>query len=433
MYDLININSKRKIKILELLLNENSISIYDIMKVNSCSERTVYNDIEDIFEDNIEGLSLVFNNRYLTANLKSNKKIEEYVHELIDQDKRIKLIFEVLYFPFKSVLYYSEQLEVSDVYLRNLLKEVNLFLEGFGSRIIINENKYHIEADDEVKFRVVMAEYINTSPSRLNDFNKTNFSELMYAKFSKPFEYDLSKGYMITLEKVSDMRFEQGFKINKEKDHLNSDYDCVLKYLIAIMEDNSIKFDQITNNVLIFCEKNFSNKDLETFNKISELFISILVRHIVLGKIQYIQVDRLSRFYLDFYSRYKDLVEKIKKSILDNIGPVFDINTTRFIEEVIFFTYISVPEILKEKIRKIYIVSDLGKEHCESLRFYFSSFINNHNFVCISSNDIDKINLETFDGIISTYDLNIDSIPIIYVADFPTPKDLLEVHKLLYL
>lgn len=407
MYHLVSVGNQRVVKILSMLAKDEEVSVYDIMIENNCSERTVYSDIQRISDDKVNGLSINLNSKYIKANYTSNSIIEEYAFQIMNNDIRVRTLFEILYYPNHDLIQYAIDLGISSVHLTSTIKTVNTFLANYDCAIERGNDGYYINAKNEVSFRVMMAEYINTSPDRLSEFKNKVFPEVMYSRFEKVFEYDFSIGYMLTLERFSNMRARQGFSVISENIDESQQYEYILNYFVNQLEYHKEDFYKITESVKVFCTK-VMKLDEEVIDKVAELFISTLLRHTISGYIYYLEVDRLSIFCFNFRKRYTKLSELIELEILKILDNTFDINVERFIEEVFFFTYINIPEVINPSPRKVYIVSDLGKEHAYSLKLFFKSMFRHHQFIVIKKDELKILNKDndpSVAGIISNYEI----------------------------
>lgn len=435
MYNLLSTNNRRLLKILGLLAKNDEVSIYDIMKVNSCSERTAYSDISRIEKSGVSGFSISIRSKYVSSEYLSNQIIESYAFSIINSDIKIKLLFELLFYPHQDLMQYAIELDVSSVHLNSAIKDLNIFLSKHNSEIVREDSKYFIKADDECSFRVMIAEYINVSPDRFNEFTSKVFPEVMYSKFSHVFEYDLSKGFMLTLEMFSNLRVQQGFSVTKEMLSEEEQFTHILERFVTVLDNNKEDFDSLAIELTSFIIEYLLVTDEKTIKEIIELIFSILVRHIISGYIEYVEVDRLSIFCYNFDNKYRYTSNHFKEFMSKLLKDKYDINLNRVIDEIKFFTYINIPESLKIKPKDVLISSDLGKEHCYTLVKTFKSMYSEHNFIMVKSDDIKeylKLNND-ISLIITNFNFSLQDYRTLYVSDFLTTDDLQNVYESLYI
>lgn len=465
MLKLLNTTDRNHYRVI-MYLNSDArphVSIADLSKECHCSEKAIYNYLDQITQEWDSELKIHnLNGRYFVDhyNQKLNDKI---LRTYLLRSTAIALFIDIILHPHTSNEHRMEQFFISESTYFRALRSIN---EEFKSNAIqIQRNgsdPVSIVSDQEHYIRkfvtCMVLELYGSEP--LDAILKMNTAACMHL-IQKVFEergsyYDsLTLLFSVTLFAVSELRERQGFHSNlciMEKTSVNNacfdsifegyrPFDTqvciqslseVLYYHTPVLEPSitNAYTQKILDYVMEATNKKLSLKS-QTFIKTTHQ--TLLNNYVLYPFKTSLFIDRVAGF-MDGMNSERPWLQKQFLCAFDKVKPIIQFDPNLYLNDLLYWTIMNCPEILDSKFQQISVLcySDLGVQHAHYIytdlvrRFQ----LNERDFTVVCSG-INKIPQEHYDLVIGNTDIAQYS-NVILVDDYPTQNQYLKILEALY-
>jgi len=457
---------RRHLNIIEyLVFKENYISVYEIEKLNQCSNRTVYNDIEEIYQRFGKQLDASFSKNVLKIRNISSGNYEQIQKKILNKSTEINVMKTVFEKSNVTVEELAKLNGISESYAYRILTKVRKSLKKH--QINIKGRYLKFEADSEQKLRLFLTDlYFQSSFYREmypviadkdqvwsligKEFSDDHILNNDYLKFYLMLYLDISlqredRGYTLVpeLEELKTVAIPEIFK-NKYKNITKEQFSYVVSTVLQI-NDCTDKILKDKENLTILFEESLSEEHF----KISFIDIDRTLESLIFvlcftqsENIEGLKVLRRSQFYVQklartkhyYYNKIRNVLMKTFKNYhyLDNWEQVLDLLISIFMIEN--------PTHISTYRKSILVTSDFSFVHAESIKVFMEYYFEDHFYETIPIKKlrnadqamIDKIEKE-FDYIVTTVHLeDIVQEKQIVVDDVFNEHDLMKFYTKLY-
>lgn len=435
MYRLVNERTKRLITIIHLLVeHEKEIHIAEISKINNCSERTVYYDLEKLTEEWNHLLKLDISQAILLSKYEGSGDLKQVVTSLLLEDHSIKALFLLFECPNKNIRYYAEKLKRSPSNIQSIFRNIDSFLQNYNAGVKVIKNKYFIFAEDELRIRSVIAEiywYLRKAPKNktLTESTQIRINEIIQNSDLRGHEFVFQ--FFFSFYLVSELREAQGFSV----DTLKSTFELLEDYLIfddSLKQKMDIIFEHYIRKLFVIEEKKLKS--------VNDICLFFLKRNILYSNKVLPPVDRAT-IYSEMYAISNNKAHFSTQEMNQHLR--LDIDVQRLLEECLFHIDMIYRTFENYHSAKILIISDISIKHAEVIRNFISVHFPAHetDMHCFDfyhqKDEINYINKmieqNHYSVIVSTKLIpGIKKIPIAIVDDFPNDTSILKLFRSIY-
>lgn len=461
-------------ELLELLQQRNTLQ--EVMKKTNLSERNIRYQIDELNDELKKEYQIKFNKNDIVweNNFNSLNDIFKDLNKIFYSYSSLERVDLII---FKIVLKnepininrLSIDLEVTKPTLRNDLKKAKIYLEKFNIHIIQQENSIYNLEYNKLDLCYFLASYIDKYqiltlnkiyPKRINYFYKEmnetflEFFEESYKtleELKRCFNYSISDNsfnlflsFLLTVIKFSP-EFKDQINNNFYKNTI--EYKKIISNMSIFKENQKIIITDFliglsytkSNPLLIF--GNWINIEMEIYKsikKFSQLYSIDLSRDKVLlneliNHIKPMLYRSSKKIFLEnsIYNEIMDLYEKIFYSVkysFENLEK--NLNIIISDDEIAFITLMFHRALKRNTVNKaiknIAVICNYGLSASRFLEERLNEVFYIENTRTYSLNDFYKSNLESYDLIISTIDINdySENIPLIKVNPLLTEEDI---------
>lgn len=463
MFDLLDYQSQRVIKIINALtIDRQFITVDEIIKLNNCSERTAYNDINYIFEKWQDLLKPIKIDATLQLNHISVGNLKIVIRDILQENLNFTLLINLFKVPYQNVSYYASKNHISVSHTYRTISHINQALENYNMKIVSKDNLLYIEGKNETHLRIfftlLLLDYYQLDDifeykvdydqafkliedfTRLNDFSdnevllslRTVLLLVSLRREAQGFSLEVPNKH----SHISDDEKKTLERLDKyhEKEYIAALY--TVKEMVGLNKNNTIMKASIRIFVKLFLANNvLAIKDNEQEKLINSLanFINffrsypynnapIINRPAIYGK----------RFALRNQSVFKQIQKHIRYFKKDT-----QISLEQEIYELIFWVALDFPEVELIAKKQILIASDYGINHARQLekllsRHFPDSIFHTQSLLNYSFSPDDLV---PYDLCIST--INVDCVknamPMVLIHDFPDANDIKNIYNALYI
>lgn len=408
MKKILSYRDQRILKISEqLILNSKRIAIEDIMKINRCSLKTVYEDIEFLEEawgeilDIQVSIGSIYSPNTSIADLMMIKR-SIYNHTLA-----VRICLSLYCDGAQSIQELSQSLHYSASKIRKEIISCNELLEDLKIKIISKDAKYMVVGSDNRVLAYLAALAVLGS----------GYPEEIYHNYE-------------TLIEKSNLEEKIGFKIPS----IIRDEILLADYFYQWHHGQEVD-DYYCSMLTKEIEKDISQIIASHHLKVDELvpIVTKIVRSMYF-KMTTFQQDNLFYMHRYYYFYYlfrlenKKFVEHYEESLI-SLEEKWKIPILSFKEELLFLLYVNIPDIRAYRKCKIAVHSDLGRGHAqvliERLRKNFSS----HCFSVFDEEERYHLILSTSKHALLE---KVSDVPVLEISDLITSYDYYTIYKMLY-
>lgn len=452
MKNLLSFQERRIVNILYALsVEEDYMTLKDIQKMNQCSDRTVLSDIRQIRDFWGDKIILEHYEHVLFIRNKSMGKLHQYIYDVLNQSLLCNLLVSVFFNPEENMEYHAIESYISTSHALRTLSDVNSFLKDHKMTISKANGKHFIEGNSELNLRYFMGEFLLQYQPIHKSFSSKELMLDLLEILRKAFAHhkiilnELLLNHFNLFFYLSIIREKQGYPLLNSMDQFKSfDFDWKHEELftkddvvlglkqfndfIFVYSKNKNLENKIKRYLSQWTEKDFIKKVLNNPSSIAEsiyiYMISVYCNPTKLEKL----LDRS----IIFGQESQKLKSKAFEVILKQIHSM-DVSMKNFLLEhlnpIIFWVALDLKDYHIVSSKKVLVISDLGKDHADDLKYYLEHFFPHHQFhteETLHGLSKDPIkDLDHFDLIISTTSLPYDKkVPIIEINDFISQDDL---------
>lgn len=413
--------TKRILKIAERLVNnEETLHISEIQEFNDCSLKTAYDDIYFLMslENNI--LNVEFANKRCKSKTNSTGNLILLKTKLYQEEALLNLLLNIYFYPEKTLVDHSLDLNYSESYTRVQISALNKQLEALGFKVVFNRDtySYHISVDKRESLIFLIAELIEMTelthylPQLSND--DLSMIELVKNEYSKDIPQSIIDQLIIL------------FRIIKHDNKIYPD----IPIIYSSQEIFGGKLEKLKKSVNRKLNDLMEDMDItlseESINRLNDYLIFISMKAYYLP----VKVDSFIHRYDYFYKQFSienPYETKLFEKGLKLFSKKVEIDYLPYKEEVLFALYNNMLELRSYKTCKIAVYSDLGKSHehalCQACKKHFPM----HEF--------EPFNLmNDYKFIVSTVgNMQVDNgIEIVTVSDFISAQDVHFIYEAIY-
>ena len=461
LHNIINSSSKRMIKLMEILVTDESEShlISNIIKKMNISLNTIIKDLNKIssYVSETEGLYLLLekNNSIINTNLTFETFFIIKSKILLDS-MSVKVLLEFIKHPYNDIKYYSGKLYVSNSSIYRRITTLNNYLEAYGLSITNQSGLYYINFESEYEYRrfvtsclleiygkhvsnIIPFELISFFNNRQKKAYKKNlieiidyFDEYFFVFYFISIDRE-TKGHHIkklnnyneeyipfSLNEIKSLQ-QLNVNLSVERLHVIESTICINHYIISAIADSDDILNlkgYIDNLFLIFNLPDFSNEKDYILTIFTDIYVNLTFFKVPLTFLNQKCIfftDKIKIKHPIFYKKIKHWMFSIEK----DLSLLFSLYESYLIYHIV----ISMPSILNYYVDfPIRIVSDVSKEHAEFIKSemlikFKKDYIHFLNFSCIDKNSFNVEELEKNTLLLS--DFNIQYENVILIDQYP--------------
>ncbi|MGX7025251.1 HTH domain-containing protein [Vagococcus hydrophili] len=473
MFPILDVSSQRLIKILTVLLHtDNWITIREISKQLSVSEKTIHDDLKYIQGNLSSMIEIESSFPYgIQASKMTSNVFLEIQSEILLNSISIKFILILLETPDKDLNYYSDELHISRSTLYRYLPTLTTYFEEYGLTIKKNSGKYNITANNEYLFRRFFTTFLyeiygyNTKfiiPEDLSDILCLRLKN-MYSQNGEEIS-DLQTEYYSLFYYLSLIRESKNHKIDysnnfsgknslfstEEQSYFESNYPQLSSNILMNIESNIYihrhsMFDS-TDTLFIkevsrFLDKIYSTFHIKHHEFEKEMLIDFLVDLCI--NIKYLKIPY--HFFSDRFSLFSNQIKKSNSMVykllvtsIHDLGNSTGLDFSLYEGHLIYLIVVSLPAMLQTQFNQpILIVSNYSVEHSQFLLRMLQGQLNMdpiyfEHVVCIQERNISNYDVSEFQLILTNVELKIDHPHCVLISDFPKAKSIREIKRILY-
>lgn len=438
-----------------IIVKDESLSIKEMMEMNECSQRTVYNDlhfIEEAWGDmvgfNLQGDILSFEERSMGI-------MCIIVESILKENLAMQIISELTLNSYQSIEALSKKLFVSHSRIVREINTINHFLRPYGF-IISKKDKLYYWNDlmhDEIRIRIQLTRLIweqTRLEGLISEIPLEILQDFATESLNKSIKLNNVQHRFLTLfVYVSYLREKQGFQYitpNKYKtvkhpiqDWMSDDiyhhfYASIQDFLNDIYETtiHNTVIGKIVNDFMRNMENSFKQDEMDILVDNLHLQIQYFVNYPYLGE-KIFHREKL------FGYRYAQQNPSFFKEILQHFQSFkafTSVDLSDYVYEIIFHTAMLYPQHTIYHSRKILILSDYGENHAEILKKKVQQHFPNIKVQTMKVENYWRevsVDFEAFDLIVSTLpypDKRLQNW--VLVGDVLSDRDLSKIYQGLY-
>lgn len=400
----------------ELVVKQRELEMQDIIRFNSCSLKTAYDDVHYGLE-NFDHIFSDFSNGIISSETTSIADLMILKREMFHEEPKMKILMNIALYPDYKTIDHAVSLDYSESFIRNNIKLINQVINQFNVYITYCDTlyTYQLVGKHEVSVVLFLAQLFKVSGSEALLPTMTGGHDNIFHETIQKLSINMTpfNEYEINLiGKISSMRRQQGF-IHKYEDLTTvifKFHDKYYTYLKSIIDSMMIR----------------NSFDL-TKEEASDLISTIMVIGIKLefnGNL----IDNCFNRYDYFYENFKKtnpawcLLYEKELTILQILS---GIDFYKYASEIFFNSFNLLINKAPIKESKIGVYSDFGKYHESTLITLLKNNFQDQNLLPYS---ID----ETYDLIISTTSRIKATAEVILVSDIPSAKDVVNIYNRIY-
>lgn len=472
MISIIDISSKRIIKILQLFLqNQDWLTVKQISNELNVSEKTINDDLK-LIKDNWEStinLTSSFTQGMKATNLSVSNLID-IQSDILLSSVSIKFIKALFYYPNEHLNFYADKLHVSRSTLYRYLPHINQYLNQFHIDIKSEHSSYQVIANDELKLRRFFSIFFfELSGYNLKRFISEEELDFFYRRVKKIYLThneplsDIQLPVYASYYFVSLKREEQGFYQHKKTSFKGqvTDFDeeersfisqhfkhLTLKQLTEIEKAilsfrsslNSHYNKNITDLISFKLNKFFSEFHLD-MNELEEIFLlnslcDLYVNEKYINIPYYLFTNRFTYFAHQTSIQNRETYDKIRQ-FTKELSKDVNVDFNKHADFIIYLLITSQPELIQTQFtQKTLIISNNSQEHATFLSSVIQTKMNIspyyfNDIISISKRNMFLYDLTTFDLII-TNSLEVNQqVDSFLINDFPTQQNIYELKMLI--
>ncbi|AZK43510.1 HTH domain-containing protein [Erysipelothrix piscisicarius] len=465
MWTLLNTTDRNHYRVITYLNSDDrpQASIAELSKQCGCSEKTIYNYLDQIAQEWEPELKI--------QNLHGRYYVDQYNQKLNDKILRtfllratsISLFVDIFLHPNTSNELRMEQFFISESTFYRSLRAINASFKSNGIQIqrngfapvsIVSDQEHYIR-----KFVTCMVLELYGS-EHLDSILKMN-TEACTAMIQHIFQargiyYDrLTLVFSVTLFAVSELRERQGYHSNlclMEKTSIQDacfepifkdyrEFDAhiciqslseVMYYHTPVLNPSIIEpyTQKILNHVMEATQKNLS-PSTQAF--ITTTHQTLLNNYMLYPFKTSLFIDRIAEF-MNGLDKERPWLKSHFLGAIESVEPVVQLDPKLYLNDLLYWTIMNCPEMLELIPRKISILffSDLGEHHARYLQSdLFGRFqLNTTDFIvtCCSACEIQH---DAYDIIVGNA-VRSEYPQIILVDDYPTQNQYVMILEALY-
>lgn len=469
MYNIINYSSKRMIRIIKLLFQNNGFyRTNDLCELIGVSNKTLIDDLKNLnkYISSISDLSLDFNKNDINITNFSYKSFTLIQSKILLDSLSVKFILELVNFPNEDINYYSEKLFTSVSSLYRRVSSINIFLEKYGLEIRNEFRLYFIDCESEYEYRRFVTNFLleiygNNVLAVMSEKHYDFFVE----RLDHMYESNLSsiKGYYVDYYSVfyyySILREENGYSIdysdiflgnnvdfsNKEKNELLSLNINLNKNTLLSIESNiyisnyllsSLKDDNKLSFITEFVELIYKDFDLIGFTKEKKYLIDIfsdIYIEVKYFKVPYPSLNNRFFFFTDKIKSNHALCYRKLKELLAYFEERMGVSFSIYEDYLIYLLVTTIPDILTIYFEeKMLVISHISVEHSLYLFSKIESelkicYIFIPDYICLDKSKLGEINFDDYSIIVSDFELPVEHA--IVINELPSEEDIKNIKK----
>lgn len=432
------------------MFTHTELSIDAIKELNQCSRRTAYNDVNEFLFLYGHILNLEFSKNTLTFGPVSYGNYHFILKEIMKSSLEIRTIEQIFYTPNISVSELALQTSTSESHVYRVLNRMNSALHQ--KNIMFDIDKLFFRSDDEENLRLFFTEFFYLTGLIEEDHPDFRAIEDFIFKKNNYFnDYRLNDHgklhyFFILFLQVSFIRESQGFYIKRESDPLFEMNDALRSIFpnMSVSSFNNVLNHFLIKNTCMSVRKNQANlfsNFVENINKyklehegveLKDTFNSIVGYLSIVCTVSYFPnyvLERAARFGNAIITRKPHFKEQFLSCLKDTFK---DYDIDDHIEEnmavLVFIYMIDNPATLTFKRKKVFVYSDYGKYHEQSMMNYFKYYFSEHDY-----ESFDLLVDENFDFVITTVQLTrIEREKQIIIDDFIGYQEIFNILSCLY-
>ena len=472
MISIIDISSKRIIKILQLFLqNQDWLTVKQIASELNVSEKTINDDLK-LIKDNWEStisLTSSFTQGIKAPNLSVSNLID-IQSEILLSSVSIKFIKALFYYPNEHLNVYADKLHVSRSTLYRYLPNINQYLNQYSIDIKSDHSSYQVVAKDELKLRRFFSIFL----FELSGYNLKRFIPKEELDF---FYHRVKKIYLDHNEPLADIqlpiyasyyfvslkREEQGFNHHrknyftgestcfddKEKEFVSQHFKHLTLKNLTETEKNILAFrsslnshydEKITETISFKINEFLTEFHLDT-NNLEENYLAVSLSDLYINE-KYINIpyylftNRFTYFAHQTSIQNRATYDKILR-FTEELSKEINVDFNKHLDFIIYLLITSQPELIQTQFqKKTLVISNNSQKHAEFLSSIIQTKMNiaPHYFNdinSISKRDMALYDLNSFDLIITnSVEVN-QQVNSLLMNDFPTEQNIQELETLL--
>lgn len=456
---------RRFLNIVEYLVFEKAyITVQEIEKLNRCSNRTVYNDIDELLLRCGNKMNAQFKSNILSINNVSAGNYEEITKRIISASVDIQVIKSIFENPGIDVDQLSYDVGISDSYAYRVLNRIKQQLKQVD--IYIQAREYELCSHNEQQLRLFMTELYYQSEFCHEYFKDQDTREKYMSYLEKHFDakhllkHDSLNFYLIIYMHISFLREQAGFILGNTKQQLTSEIPDIFKSVYPELKATSFYAVMKSLNVVENCSiikeinyellytqfessltnNNFNLKYLDVDATLKSLFdficlsetrnikgIKTLTRACSYGK-------KLKKNKPKLYVR----LEKMLRETFDSLN--LNTDWEELLHILIFIFMLENPTDINTETKSLLIVSDFSYVHAKSIKNFMEGNFPEHMYDVIKIYELGKANTMLKDRILREYDYIVTTVQLetfsndkqIVIDDIFNDNDLLKFYNKLY-
>lgn len=452
----LSFQDKRILNIIKkIIVEDEALTIKTIMKMNDCSQRTVYNDLHFIEEAWGKTIGFQIHGELIYFEERSMGAMRLIVEEMLKKNLAMQIMSELILESFQSAQLLSKKLFVSESRIRREIHDINAFLKPHGFKIRKKNQLFywHDLLKDELRIRIQLTRLI-WEQKRLKDLDTIIPIEMIESFSTTMLQNqvhlnDVQKDFCMLFIYISYLRETQGFHYLSQNQHSVKDHAIkawigpqIYHNLYASIHDFFLKINQeeidkqgILESVHHFLEiasHNYHPEDMPVlidnlylqiryFSTYPYLSKKIFHREKLFGYRYAQQNPRLFGKIIQYFSDFKNFT---------------GIDLSDYVYEIIFHSAMLCPQKTIYRKRRVLLVSDYAKNHAEVLKKkmmqHFPNIDVDTKMICLNSK-LETIPIENYDLIVSTLPHpKLKKGNWVLVGDVLSEQDLSKIYRGLY-
>ncbi|HEY4537154.1 MAG TPA: helix-turn-helix domain-containing protein [Erysipelothrix sp.] len=407
MKSLLSYRDQRILKISELLiLNKESLTYDDVMKVNACSLKTVYEDVAYLEKTWGHLLKISIENSTIKSENTSISDLMRLKQSIFRNTLALQIGMHLYFEGAKKMTQLIDLLHYSESKIRTEIRLLNELLAPLNIGIVLENGYYTIQTD--------------------NNFKAAYLVSLTILSSGLPMEIYEQRHILIAQSKIEE-RFS--FKLpNLIKDEIAlADMILAQKGLDNDLSNCRTKMPEAMRDFITEMWVITFGDDLELPEVYYDVFEIIYFKaHVFKENIFY--MHRYNYFYRLFAQENKQAI-KFYEEKMALLSAQWDVEMISYKEELLFMLYINVPTMRLYRKHKIAVHSDLGQEHAFVLLKRLKKYFFLHEFFIYEEE-------KHYDYIVTTSKWNLKTHcsedKIVQVSDFITKQDCDALYERIY-
>lgn len=432
MLNILGKKNYRLINIINQLVDKRYVGISYIAKINNCSERTVYSDLDELLFKWNRILKIRLENAVIIYERVIDTDLEYVVGKIFAEDFNVKFLLHFLHDETTDIGVLERKFSCKKIKITGAIKKVNNYLANAEAELFINKQDIKLIVKDELKFRIILVPF-----SRLNLIEWKHFEKYWQNREIRDYIYSAFSNSIFINYFIKHLANITLFRIGSQNPEITKkEIETQLFETIAFFSykskngDNDLKKKcslMVEHIESIF---NLNLNDEERLNEIT-LIYQVLSQINIIKKMKISQINRITYFVKQYSREHYQIFMKFANEVNAFIDTSY--NKNALIHELLFYVFSEVVMNKEPRVYKFLIYSDLGMNHLNILKSYFSRNFPNYKFDCIEAFE-ESADYSQYDFVISTISclgMCKKKLNVITVADYPDKDDILKICSVL--